>query len=936
MTPRRFLPFAAASVFALPACESPTALPLDGKPVAAHWVAVDTVLVPAEMTGAQRQVALQLRGLGSRNGIQTIKLVEREWPDGMKEALPHLSAWVPMRPVDEDYSANAAKAAVRDIVSVVSIHERGATPPSQTVAQTGWLLDDLYTSGTDDADEVDDFGATLLRDGRTQFKLWAPRAQSVFVVLYDAEKLPLGRAEMSMDTNTGVWSFAGPGAPMGTFYRYEISQNNPAAGGFARLEVTDPYALSLSTDSAFSQVVDLADPETAPEGWLAHPSPDLDQPEDQIIYEVHIGDFSATDETVPAARRGRYGAFLESDSDGVAHLTRLRAAGLNTIHLLPTYDIGTVPEAADGPITLDLSVDAICGRIDVTPLCDGSIESGLTLRDVLEGYDPRTGDAQALVDAIDEIDDFNWGYDPVHYTVPEGSYAEEPDGIARIIEFRAMVQRLHSMGFRVVMDVVYNHTYRAGVDDLSVLDKIVPGYYHRLNPLTGTIEQSTCCENTATERAMMGKLMIDSLAVWAREYRIDGFRFDLMGHQPAELMLKARQVVQDIDPDTYFYGEGWDFGEVAGNARFRQATQREMAGTEIGTFTDRLRDAVRGGSSFVQGAALRRGQGLSNGQWVYPNDLAATDAAARDAYGLALAQARLGLAGNLANFRLTRMDGSTATGAEIPYGDAPAGYAIDPADTINYVSKHDNQTLWDNNQYRTPYDATPTERTRMQMLGLAFPLYAQGVPFLHMGSDLLRSKSFTRDSFNSGHWFNAVDWSAQSNNYDVGLPTASKDADSWEMIRTLLTQNEGRDRVGADEIGLAHTMMLDMLKIRSGSPLFTLPSAEEIEGRVGFLNAGPESVDGMIAMLLDDGFLNTRLTDLDPAFESIVVVFNMARTEQTLPDALATEYALHPVHLAGEDKTVKQARADAEGFTVPGFTVAVFVQAQVAGAAETP
>ena len=142
--------------------------------------------------------------------------------------------------------------------------------------------------------------------------------------------------------------------------------------------------------------------------------------------------------------------------------------------------------------------------------------------------------------------------------------------------------------------MVYNHTFAAGLKEKSVLDKIVPNYYHRLNPTSGEIEQSTCCDNTATEHVMMAKLMTDSLVVWARDYRIDGFRFDLMGHQPKAAMLKARDAVRKIDPDTYFYGEGWNFGEVANNKRFVQSTQLELGGTEIGTYTDRLRDAVRG------------------------------------------------------------------------------------------------------------------------------------------------------------------------------------------------------------------------------------------------------------------------------------------------------------------------------------------------------
>jgi len=163
------------------------------------------------------------------------------------------------------------------------------------------------------------------------------------------------------------------------------------------------------------------------------------------------------------------------------------------------------------------------------------------------------------------------------------------------------------------MDVVYNHTHQARLERTSVLDKIVPNYYQRLHPISGAIEQSTCCDNTATENTMMAKLMIDSLVTWARDYKIDGFRFDLMAHQPKNTMLSAREAVRKVDADTYFYGEGWNFGEVANNQRFVQASQLELSGTEIGTFTDRLRDAVRGGAFSASAEDIRKSQGIGSG-----------------------------------------------------------------------------------------------------------------------------------------------------------------------------------------------------------------------------------------------------------------------------------------------------------------------------------
>ena len=192
--------------------------------------------------------------------------------------------------------------------------------------------------------------------------------------------------------------------------------------------------------------------------------------------------------------------------------------------------------------------------------------------------------------------------------MPEGSYSTNPDGPARIVEFREMVQALNKMGLRVVMDVVYNHTNASGQNPKSVLDRIVPGYYHRLND-SGAVETSTCCSNTASEHNMMEKLMVDSVVTWAKDYKVDGFRFDLMGHHMMSNMLKVRAALDALTlaqdgvdgKSIYMYGEGWNFGEVADNARGVNATQLNLAGTGIGTFNDRSRDAVRGIGPFDSG-----------------------------------------------------------------------------------------------------------------------------------------------------------------------------------------------------------------------------------------------------------------------------------------------------------------------------------------------
>jgi pullulanase-type alpha-1,6-glucosidase len=233
----------------------------------------------------------------------------------------------------------------------------------------------------------------------------------------------------------------------------------------------------------------------------------------------------------------------------------------------------------------------------------------------------RLDEQQAAIEPVRDQDCFNWGYDPVHYGVPEGSYASDPNGLARIVEFRALVDALHRQNLRVVMDVVYNHTAAAGQNNFSVLDKIVPDYYYRLDA-NGFIFTNTCCADTASEHAMMGKLLIDTAINWAKEYKIDGFRFDLMGFHPKDQMLQLKAKLKEIDPDFYIYGEGWNFGEVADNARFVQASQLNLAGSGIGTFSDRMRDGVRGGGPFDGGEALIKNQGFINGLWYDPNALA--------------------------------------------------------------------------------------------------------------------------------------------------------------------------------------------------------------------------------------------------------------------------------------------------------------------------
>lgn len=789
--------------------------------------------------------------------------------------------------------------------------------------QAALLLDALYTSKSSDANDVNDLGATI-NDNIITFKLWAPTAQQVTLLTFNKDKQATNMLPLTEDSNTGIWSAEMANTPQDIFYQYQIKVYHPTSGKIETLMTTDPYSLSLSTNSEYSHVIDLNDTKNQPKGWVSQRDVLVKNPEDNIFYETHIRDFSAHDPLLSSTKiSGKYAAFSEVNSAGIQHLQELQKAGINNIHLLPTFDIGTVNENDSQVLKLSDTISKLCQLMPKNPLCDKGL-GAITLRDYLQKLPANSEQHQAVISSIREVDNYNWGYDPFHYTVPEGSYAQNPEGSARIVEFRQMVQSIHNMGFRVIMDVVYNHTHQAGLAPTAVLDKIVPNYYHRLDPISGKIAQSTCCDNTATENAMMEKLMVDSLIVWARDYKIDGFRFDLMAHQPKSAMLKARTAVQAVDNDTYFYGEGWNFGEVANNQRFTQASQLELGGTQIGTFTDRLRDAVRGGAFSASGDDIRKSQGIGSGLSTLANELV-NQAQAEQKHLQSADQLRIGLAGNLAEFTLENTQGDFVTGKDIPYGDQPTGYALDPADTINYVSKHDNQTLWDNNQYRLPFDTSTKDRVRIHLQSLSYAIFAQGIPFLHMGSELLRSKSFLRDSYDYGDWFNKVDFTKQSNNYNVGLPPADKDQANWPLIKKLLVKNQGRDRVSPSDIEFSSEVFKEFVRLRMSTPLFRLTSSAEIIKRVKFHNTGKDQQIGLIVMSIDDS-AQKQAQLLDSEISSVVVIFNSSTSNKVIGFDNAEHYQLHPIQLHGVDEIVKQSRSEQHSFTVPPLTTSVFIK----------
>ncbi|HZF79947.1 MAG TPA: alpha-1,6-glucosidase domain-containing protein, partial [Rubrivivax sp.] len=598
-----------------------------------------------------------------------------------------------------------------------------------------------------------------------------------------------------------------------------------------------------------------------------------------VVYELHLRDFSANDASVHPAQRGKYGAFSQSASRGMQHLAAMARAGVTDLHLLPVYDLATVPE-----------------RGCTTPQPSGA---------------PDAEDQQALVMAGAAADCFNWGYDPFHFNAPEGSYASDAnDGAVRIIEFRRMVQALHRSGLRVGMDVVYNHTTASGQKPRSVLDRIVPGYYQRLDT-KGQVETSTCCDNTATEHLMMAKLMIDSAVIWARDHHIDSFRFDLMGHQPRAAMEKLQRAVNAATGrHIHLIGEGWNFGEVADGKRFVQASQQSLNGSGIASFSDRGRDAARGGGCCDNAQATLQRQGWLNGLVHDPN----VHANAEPVELLRAADMlRVGLAGTLRSYRMTTHDGSVKRLDEIPYGDDAArqgaGFASQPGEVVNYVENHDNQTLFDINVLKLPQGTSREDRARVQVLGLALTAFSQGVAYFHAGVEMLRSKSGDRNSFDSGDWFNRIDWTFSDNGFGSGLPPKSDNADFWPALKPLLADTANIKPTPA-EIVFTRDAFFDLLKIRASSSLFRLTSAEDVQSRLAFHNTGPGQQPAVLVGLLDGRGLPGA------GFAELLYVLNAHKQAQELrlPALQGRRYRLHPVHLqpTAADKRPLQARWNPE------------------------
>lgn len=854
----------------------------------AYWVSTDTILTSQHRANhfelhyaPDGSLTIEKHGIISHQSFE-LRVIEEHVSEHIRNKFPHLSHLTALR---------VPETAVRHIDDLLrgqvalQVSDLLKNPITATGLQIPGVLDERYSYDGP-------LGPDCNKDGVT-FRLWAPTAKAVRVEGQN-------NVDMMRNDATGVWQFIADSSWIGTSYRYEVEVFVPREGKVLTNIVTDPYSTGLTTNSLASIALDLKATDFKPDGWDRLVKPQLDAFVDVTLYELHVRDFSIIDKSIPEAERGTFKAFTHFDGNGMRHLQRLSQCGLSHIHLLPVFDIATINE-------------------------DRKAQRAPTV-DFLSGFEGDSDEQQRAIYSLRHDDGYNWGYDPFHYTVPEGSYSTDPEGGLRTLEFREMVQALNQVGLRVVMDVVYNHTNASGQDDKSVLDKIVPGYYHRLDN-QGRVENSTCCSNTATEHTMMRKLMIDSVLTWARAYKVDGFRFDLMGHHMKIDMITLRDALNTLTIDRdgvngkkiVLYGEGWDFGEVAGGMRGINATQMNMSGTGIATFNDRLRDAVRGGSAF---GGIRE-QGFGSGLLTHMNETWQGDMAmVHERLGMYSDRIRIGLTGNNADYELVNFRGERTCGKLIDYNGMSCGYTCEPDQVVNYVSAHDNETLFDSLQYKLPIETCMTDRVRYQILSLSIVMFSQGMKLFHAGCEVLRSKSMDRDSYNSGDWFNAMDWTYVDNNWAKGLPVAEKNEGNWKVIRTLLCN----ESLKARKVDIMRTLsgFETLLKIRKSCGLLRLRSAEQVATRLKFHNVGREQMMGVIVMSVD----GSGDRGIDARFNRVVVVLNGRdeKVEVRVKELEEVDMEVHAMMREAGGFEWGEMKVGNGKFSVPAVRTGVFVE----------
>lgn len=584
--------------------------------------------------------------------------------------------------------------------------------------------------------------------GGSSFRIWSPAAQAARLLIY--RKDLGGQPEQTHDMKRaehGTWTASLKGDLKGLYYVFQVQ-----IAGKWLAEAPDPYARAVGANGRRAMVVDLD--ATDPEGWENDRRPPLAHFNDIIIYELHVRDASIHPES-GIRNKGKYLGLAERGTKGPGGystgLDHIAGLGVTHVHLLPVFDFRSVDET-------------------------------------------RLSEPQ-----------YNWGYDPQNYNAPEGSYATDPhDGAVRIREFKQMVKAMHDAGLRVIMDVVYNHT---GDTEGSNFNLLAPGYYYRHNPDGSFSDAASCGNETASERPMMRKFMIESMKYWVEEYHIDGFRVDLMGIHDIGTMNALSDALHAIDPGIFIYGEGWTAGASPLPEEQRALKKNVPQLRQVAAFSDDMRDAIKG-HVFTHDA-----RGFVSGQPGLKESL------------------KFGI---VASTQHDQIDYDT-----VNYSDAP--WAPEPFQTITYASCHDNHTLWDRLDISCP-NAFEQERIRMDKLAAAIVLTSQGVAFLHAGEEMARTKNRVENSFNQPDSINQLDWTRKARYPDLfefyrSLIALRKNHPAFRMtsseqIRKHLTfLDAGNDnlvayQIGGQANGDSWENILVVLNGNSGEQSLALPPGE--------------------------------------------------------------------------------------------------------------
>lgn len=552
----------------------------------------------------------------------------------------------------------------------------------------------------------DDLGLNYSPEQST-FKVWSPPAGAIQLHLYEN-----GTSEKKIATHElkkgdgGVWQITIKGDLKGKLYTFQATIDDTLLD-----EVPDPYVKTVGVNGKRGMIANLA--ETNPEGWDQDQRPPLAQPTDVIIYELHTRDVSMHPNS-GISNKGKFLGLTEtgtkSPTGAATGLDHIKELGVTHVHILPAYDYSSIDESKL------------------------------------------------------EENKFNWGYDPLNYNTPEGSYSTNPaDGAVRVREFKQMVKAFHDNGIRVILDVVYNHT---GPTESSNFNQLVPGYYYRQDTLGNFSNASACGNETASERPMMRKFIIESVKYWATEYHLDGFRFDLMGIHDIETMNQVSAALHEIDPSILVYGEGWTAGSspLPDDQKAIKANTHKLNG--VAAFSDDIRDAIKG--------------------HVFTHD------------ERAFVSAKPGLEESIKFGIVASTQHPQVDYAAVNYSKAP--WAKHPSQTVTYVSCHDNHTLWDRLTISNP-NASEAERIAMHKLAGAIVLTSQGITFLHAGVEMLRTKNGVENSFESPDSINQIDWSRK---------THFKDVFDYFQALIALRKNHPAFRMPTTELVAQHLQFLEM------------------------------------------------------------------------------------------------------------------------------